>query len=172
MFIIPAEKEPTQISKGRGKGGLATLWDKNLTKYVSQVKCSSFRLQATKFSCPSGSLLILNTYFPCDPRLNNFNDEELLALLAEIRNIMNDQACVYNLVLGDLNSHFSRQTSFTTIIKNFFDDINFLVFWENTDQVAGNVIREVDYTHQHVHEGQTYVSTIDHFVSNDVLFNL
>ena len=171
MFIIPAEKEHTQISKGRGKGGLATLWDKNLTKYVSQVKCSSFRLQVTQFSFPSGSLLILNTYFPCDPRVNDFNDEELLALLAEIKNVMNNQACKYNLVLGDLNSHFSRQTRFTTIIQNFFDDINFLVFWENTDQTAGHVIHEVDYTHQHVHDGETFVSTLDHFVSNIVLFS-
>ena len=68
MFIIPAHKDNLQVSKGRGKGGLATMWDKSLTKYVSLVKCSSFRLQATKFSFPCGSFLLLNTYFPYDPR--------------------------------------------------------------------------------------------------------
>ena len=166
MFIIPAKKDPYQVSKGRGKGGLATLWDKNLTKYASQVKCSSFRLQATRFSFPSGSLLVLNTYFPCDPRVNNFDDEELLSLLAEIRNVLNNQACMYN-----LNSHFLRQNRFTTIIKDFFDDINFSIFWENSDQAAGHLIQDIDYTHQQVQEGESFVSTIDHFVSNDVLFN-
>ena len=52
MFIVPAIKDKKQVSKGRGKGGLATLWDKSLTKYVSLVKCSNFRLQATKFNFP------------------------------------------------------------------------------------------------------------------------
>ena len=69
MFIVPAMKDTSQVSKGRGKGGLATLWDKNLTKYVSQVN-----------------------------RVNNFNEEELLGLLAEIKSIMNKQACIHNMV--------------------------------------------------------------------------
>ena len=72
MFIVPAVKDTSQVSKGRGKGGLATLWDKSMTKYVSQVKCSSFRIQATRFDLPSGSLLLINIYFPCNPRVNNF----------------------------------------------------------------------------------------------------
>ena len=143
MFIVPAFKDISQVSKGRGIGGLATLWDKCLRKYVSQIKCSSTRLQATKFDFPSGSLLILNTYFPCDPRTINFNEDELLKLLAEIKMVMNSQACFFNLVLGDLNSHFSRQTRFTTIIKEFFNDINFFIFWENTDDVPGHVIHAV-----------------------------
>ena len=143
MFIVPAVKDTSQVSRGRGRGGLATMWDKAFTKYVSQIKCSNFRLQATRFNFPSGSFLILNTYFPCDPRVNNFNEEELLTLLAEIKNIMYGQACVYNMVLGDLNSHFSRQTHFTSIIKNFFNDINFLIYWENTDQAENHLINEV-----------------------------
>ena len=38
MFIVPAFIDITQVSKGRGKGGVATLWDKSLTRYVCQVK--------------------------------------------------------------------------------------------------------------------------------------
>ena len=166
LFIVPAVKDTNQVSKGRGKGGLATLWDKNLTKYVSQVKCSSFRLQVTRFDFPSSSLLILNTYFPCDPRVSNFNEEELLQILAEMRNIMNMQACSNNLVLGDLNSDFMRQTHFTTIIENFFNDINFVLFWENPDQAPDYHIQSVDYTHQHNQNGEMFLSTIDHFASN------
>ena len=98
MYIVPAFKENKQVSKGRGKGGLATMWDKSLTKYVSLVKCSSFRLQATRFNFPGGSFLVLNTYFPCDPRQENFNDTELLNLLAEMRTKMIDENCVSNLV--------------------------------------------------------------------------
>ena len=58
MFIVPAYKDNTQVSRGRGVGGLATVWHKSLTKYVSKVKCKNFRIQATKFSLPGGPLLV------------------------------------------------------------------------------------------------------------------
>ena len=74
MFIVPAYKDYSQVCKGRGSGGLATIWDKNLTKYVRKVKCSNHRIQATKFSLPSGPLLVINSYFPGDPRSENFDD--------------------------------------------------------------------------------------------------
>ena len=44
MYIVPAYKENNQVSRGRGKGGLVTMWKKALTKYVSKVPCSNFRL--------------------------------------------------------------------------------------------------------------------------------
>ena len=33
MYIVPAVKEYSQISKGCGSGGLATIWKKSLTKF-------------------------------------------------------------------------------------------------------------------------------------------
>ena len=48
MFIVPARKDNTQISRGRGVGGLATIWKKYLTKYVEKTKCDNSTLQATK----------------------------------------------------------------------------------------------------------------------------
>ena len=85
MFIVPGKKDNSQVSRGRAKGGLATIWKKSLTKYVSRVKCDNFRLQATLFNLPSGGILVVNSYFPCDPRTNNFDDTELLTLLADLR---------------------------------------------------------------------------------------
>ena len=169
MFITPAYKEDLQVSKGRGKGGLATLWDKGLTKYVSHVKTVSFRLQATKFDFPSGSLLLINTYFPCDPRVNDFNEDELLTLLLEIRSIMNEQSCNFNLVLGDFNTHFSRQSAFTTIVEDFFAEIDFKIFWENPDATKG--INNIDYTFQQCSNEGIFSSTIDHFAGNLSLYN-
>ena len=63
MYIVPAFKDNSQISKGRGKGGLATIWNRKMTKYVSKIKCENFRLQATRFDFPGADLLIINTYF-------------------------------------------------------------------------------------------------------------
>ena len=163
MFIVPAFKENKQVTKGRGKGGLATMWDKSLTKYVSLVKCSSFRLQATRFNFPRGSFLVLNTYFPCDPRKDNFNDEELLNLLAEMKTKMNDENCVSNLIVGDLNCHFSRKSRFTRTVENFFDELNFKIFWEHLPP-------NVDFTFSHNMNNRLTTSVIDHFVSNEILF--
>ena len=70
------------------------MWDKSLTKYVSLVKCTCFRLQASRFNFPGGSFLVLNIYFHCDPRQDNFNDEELLNLLAEMKTRMIDENCL------------------------------------------------------------------------------
>ena len=44
MYIVPAFKEDTVVKPGQGKGGLATMWKKGLTKYVSKIKCDIFRI--------------------------------------------------------------------------------------------------------------------------------
>ena len=62
MYIVPAYKESTLVSRGRGQGGLVPMWRKPLTKYVSKVPCFNHRLQATKFSFSSSSLLIIEIY--------------------------------------------------------------------------------------------------------------
>ena len=172
MFIVPAHKENQQVNRGRGKGGLATLWDKSLTKYVSLVKCSNFRLQATKFEFPTGSLLLLNSYFPCDPRQVNFNETELLTLLADMKNILLQEKCIFNLILGDLNCHFLRGTRFTSIVENFFQDLHMKIFWENPDPSEGHLINQVDFTHCQIQQRQISTSVIDHFVGNNMVYNL
>ena len=52
MFITPAFKADNKVCRGRVKGGLATLWHPSLTKYVSKVKCSNFRLSWYKIFLP------------------------------------------------------------------------------------------------------------------------
>ena len=125
MFIVPAEKNNSQISRGRGKGGLATIWKRGLTKYVMKIECNNSRLQATKFDFPSGSLLVLNVYFPCDPRVNNFDDTEVLTLLADIKTAIGTSHCHHILLCGDLNCHFERYNRYTNTVKDFLEDINF-----------------------------------------------
>ena len=38
MFINPAVKENSQVSRGRAKGGLATIWDKGLRGTITKKK--------------------------------------------------------------------------------------------------------------------------------------
>ena len=171
MYVVPAHKDNSQVSKGRGKGGLATCWDKGLNKYVSKVPTSNFRLQATKFDLPSGSFLILNSYFPCDPRTSNFNEDELLTLLGDIRALIEAQECSYNLVVGDFNSHFERQTNFTSIIQTFFDEVDYKILWQNPDNSPDHLIHDIDFTFANSVGDSTFLSKIDHFATNVPLFN-
>ena len=168
MYIVPAFKENRQVSRGRGVGGLATLWSKNLTKYVSRIKCNNFRIQATKFSLPDGALLLINTYFPGDPRTNNFDDAELLTLLSGIQQAIQDGECNNVLVAGDLNCHFARKTRFTDIVKNYFIEAGLTIFWENS--INNENIQAVDYTHMNTANRIPALSTIDHFVSSMKVF--
>ena len=75
---------------------------------------------------------------------------------------------MHNMVLGDLNCHFLIQTHFTSIIENFFNDLDFIIYWENQVQAEDNLIRTVDFTYHQVQNGESFVSTIDHFVSNNL----
>ena len=50
------------------------MWKRSLTKYVKQIKCDNFRIQATQFNFPNSPLVIINAYFPCDPQLDGFDE--------------------------------------------------------------------------------------------------
>ena len=141
MFIVPAQKDNSQVTRGRGKGGLVTMWKKGLTKYVSKVSCTSFRIQATRFSFPAGSVLVINSYFPCDPRTDNFDETELLTLLADIRNATNKASCPNVFLAGDLNCHFNRNSRFTSIVRDFLvEELGLTIMWEHPDVDPGHMV--------------------------------
>ena len=91
MFIVPAKKDLTQVSRGRGAGGLATIWKKSLTKYVNKIDCNNSRLQATRFDFPDSPVLIFNVYFPCDHRSTDNDCSELVELLADLDSLIKSQ---------------------------------------------------------------------------------
>ena len=168
MYIAPAVKENNRVHGGRGKGGLVTLWRKELTKYVSQIKSDNFRIQATKFSFPGGHLLLFNLYLPCDNGLQSHDDQELQQVLAEIRRIIDTANCHNCLLAGDLNCDFARQSGFVRTIRNFIETMGLVTFWTNGENEN---ISEVDYTHTTINNRVSYYSKIDHFVSNLRVYN-
>ena len=42
MYVKPAYKSNSNVKQGRGSGGLATMWKKSLTKYVSRLKVDNY----------------------------------------------------------------------------------------------------------------------------------
>ena len=155
MYIKPAKKSDNNVSRGRPSGGLVTMWRKELTQYVSQAKCDNFRLQGTIFSLSeSNKIMFLNTYFMCTPNTDNFDDDELMKLLNDIKLLtLSSEGISKYLILGDLNVDFSRNNRFTRIIKTFFDDFGSVIFWSNPDDTPGHFIQQVPYTHEYIREG-------------------
>jgi hypothetical protein len=76
---------------------------------------------------------------------------------------MRDSDSTNILVAGDLNSHFSRNSRFSNLIKGFFEEqLNFKIFFET----PSDKIIPIDYTHMFMSENITSFSTIDHFIGN------
>ena len=165
MFIEPAVKSSTQVTKGRGSGGLLTLWNKSLTKYVSKVDCPNYRLQATKFSLPGAPILIFNSYFPCDPRTENFDETEVINLLQDIKSVARKSSCSNIILLGDLNCHFPRNNRFTNLVRDFLEgELGLTIMWEHPEAGHLNNIQQINYTHLSTVRNIPAYSILDHFV--------
>ena len=103
-------------------------------------------------------------YFPCDPRIDNFDDDELIKLIADIRSLINKSDCANVVFAGDFNCHFERYTHYTNIVKEELDDLGLALLWQQPGM-------GVDFTYSCMQNDNMYYSKIDHFVVNDAFFS-
>ena len=171
MYIVPAKKQTDRVSKGRGSGGLVTMFKKHLTKYVSQVKCENYRIQGTKFVFTNCDLLIVNCYLPCDPQVAEHDYTELHRTLEDIRILIEKAECDSLLLCGDWNTHFPRNTAHVQIVQNFIENLGVTVFWSNPDDDPQHLIHNVDFTHTTVRNDRMFTSTVDHFMGSTQVYN-
>ena len=127
------------------------------------MKSTNSRLQAMKFQFPANSLLVINVYFPCDPRSNNYDDTEIFNILSELNIVIKRGMSNNVLMVGDLNCHFERQSQFTETIKDYFDTLNLKIAWNMPNQRSDLV----NYTYC----GAASYSIIDRFVVSETVFN-
>ena len=155
-FFLPAVKNSNNISAGRPSGGICIFWKPSLNKIVNMIKHpNSSRVQGIEL----GNNLILNTYFPVDPRVATFNDFELLKCIEDIKWYF-DNFCDHNIIIaGDLNTDLSRNTRFVNTVRELLYDFNLVSVWSNFG---------VDFTfmNSQVRDGNNILATsvIDHFI--------
>ena len=89
VLAKPAFKNFQVQNTGRPMGGLATIIPKNFRKLVTILRSQSWRIQPLLLKFQGKSYLIINSYFPTDPRTVGGRNEELEVVLAEIRNLIN-----------------------------------------------------------------------------------
>ena len=70
--------------------------------------------------------LVINSYFPTDPKNVTGNNMELETLLAEIKSILSSTKFDFVYLVGDLNCDFIRNTVHVNTVKDFMTTTNFL----------------------------------------------
>ena len=167
-FSVGAQKSNNYIHSGRPSGGLTFIYNKNLCQYVERLPIpTSNRVQGMKLDLPGMPLLLINSYFPTDPGGGSVNEDLLLSTLQDISSLINsvgDHYCV--ILMGDLNTDFSRNSIHAQIVKNFCVEKELSTVWSVFPP-------DFTYYHERFQNGRTIVSksTIDHFCLSEDFVN-
>ena len=157
---IGAFKDNIQVRRGRGKAGLSQIWHKSVDHLITKltIPCTN-RVQAVIVNLNS-KVLWLNTYFPGDPGVANFDETELRETLAGVKWAIENNDYDNILWCGDINADFVRNNQFTCAVNDFINKHQLNRAWLDFS---------VDYTFSSPANNST--STIDHFMLNKELSN-
>ena len=120
VLAKPAFKNFNVQDKGRPKGGLATIIPKGWRKKTTILKCQSWRIQPLIIKIKSKQFLIINSYFPVDPKTIGADISELENVLAEISHLIGSTNYDSLHLLGDLNCSFLRNSSHVEKNQEFY----------------------------------------------------
>ena len=165
MLIYIFKEAIKDCINGRPKNGMFIAVPDELKEYVVDVSPNHWRVQAIILLTPKNKMLIINSYFPTDPQVLNFDPSELLTTLSAINDVLNDNEFDSVIWTGDINGDFMRQTQFTSIIESCINEKSLVKSW---DKFA------IDFTHLFDIEDHSYTSILDHFfwsenISNNIL---
>ena len=122
---------------------------KDLKNKAKDVSPSRKRLQAVEIQNDEGNLLIINAYFPQDPKTQNYNfDSDFEEVLADIDNLIQSNCCNV-VVAGDHNTDYKRDNGRCKRLDSFLAD--------NSLESAWNIF-EADYTQEFEINNVTYTS--------------
>ena len=153
--VIIKESVKSSHDGGRPKNGMFIAVPVELKEFVTDVSPDHWRVQAVMLHTEDKNIMVINTYFPNDPKLEDFDTSELMTTLSTIQDLLEKNE--YNSIVwtGDINADFRRKTSFTKLIESFMVENGFLSCWEKFP---------VDFTHAQERDGKSYSSVIDHFM--------
>jgi endonuclease/exonuclease/phosphatase family metal-dependent hydrolase len=154
IIFKPAIKEAFE---GRPKHGMFIAIPQELKESAVDVSPHHERIQAVMLSLPT-KVLIINSYFPTDPKVTDFDTTELMSTLEAIQRVLTDNDFHSVIWCGDINADFLRNTTFTKIVDDYVRDSQFVKAWSKFS---------VDYTHIYERDERTYTSTIDHVFWNE-----
>ena len=137
VFIKPAKKDKLE---GRPVNGMFTAIPKELKGKAKDVSPSNDRIQGVMLDEKGDSILILNVYFPADPKTKTYGgDEALENVLASIECMIQTYACNNILIAGDMNTDMKRENGRVARMEKFVSDNELELAWQ---------IFNVDFTHE------------------------
>ena len=101
--------------------------------------------------------MLLNTYFPTDPRCIDFDETDLQLTESGVKEVIDNYDFDRLVWTGDINADFRRNTRFVRLINEFICEPDISMSWD---------IHEIDFTHACEVNGVTHASIIDHFFWN------
>jgi hypothetical protein len=121
-LVLPALREEGRDT-GRAQGGLAQLAVKAIGVRRTAVATTGWRLQAQILQFGDWRLLWVNVYFPTDPRILNFDEQELMVVQAELEMILDRGGYDGVLAAGDWNYDARRTSGFARSMAAFLDRV-------------------------------------------------
>ena len=116
------EKAIKNSLEGRPMNGMFIAVANDITENVLDVSPNHWRVQAITLKANNNRILIINTYFPIDPRTADFDTTELQTTLSAISDVFNANDIDNIVWAGDINADFGRGTKFTGIIEDFVSE--------------------------------------------------
>ena len=145
---------------GRAKNGMFIAVPEELKCCVNDVSPAFWRLQAITIKSETSTLLLINSYFPNDPRTANFADEALIETFTHIKRVIDNNDFDLLCICGDINADFSRKTGFVNFVQQQVADLNLTTAWHR---------HEVDFTFIYNDADDTsHVAVLDHFLLNNL----
>ena len=143
-----------ESSYGRPKNGMFIAVPKEIKENVMDVSPDQWRTQAILVNTVNCKILVINSYFPTDPKTHDFDAADLLSTLATINDVLNTNNFDHIVWAGDLNADFRRNNNFTQVIDQFIEKMNLFKSWDKY---------HIDFTHTTENNERTFLSILDHF---------
>ena len=127
---------------------------------ICDVSPEFWRIQAIKIKFKGSTLLLINSYFPTDPRRANFDETDLQESLSHVKEVIRKNEFDDILWAGDINADFIRNTSHTRLVSEVVEELVMDKSWDRF---------EVDFTCCQDMLGATHTAILDHFFWNEAL---
>ena len=158
VVFNPAEK--TSHDKGRAKNGMFTAIPHTFRDSCQDVSPGHWRVQAVVVTIDETKYLVINVYFPTNPRTIRFDDRELLETLAVINDVINNNDFSHLLIAGDINFDFRRGSGHVNSVAKFVEENGLL---KACDKFP------FDFSHMSNDDNGFHTSLIYHFLWNSDL---
>ena len=126
--IVSSEMDPNIPLTGRPKGGCAIIWSAKLCCKIEKLKFENDKICGIRIEMSHTSILLINSYMPCDTRVRDVNLFKYIEILEEISVMCSKLNADYIVFGGDLNTDLHRNSFQTQALKLFANNEKLILY--------------------------------------------